>query len=385
MKNRWALSNAGSGVISVFVVGLRGFPGVQGGVETHAENLYPLISNKGQRVICAARSPFQSRDMKSWRGVEFARIWAPRSSYLEAIVHSVLAVFVAAVRRPDIVHVHAVGPGLVTPLARLFGLRVVVTHHGPDYDREKWNFIARSVLKLGEWAAMRFSNERIVISSVISDMVRSRQGVDSHIIPNGVNIPNLDADERFIEEYGLEKGKYVLLVSRFVPEKRHLDLISAFASAGLGGWKLVLVGDADHPGAYDRDIRAHAKENPDIVLTGFIGGERLKAIYQYAGIFVLPSSHEGLPIAMLEALSYGLRCIASDIPANLAVGLDGSAYFELGNVEELAGKLRQLAAEGYDEEHRLSQREWVESKYNWDSIASETISVYREATRSGRA
>ena len=369
-------------MISVFVIGLRGFPDVQGGVETHAENLYPLIAKKGQRVVCAARSPFHKRGLKNWRGVEFVSIWAPRSSYLEAIVHSILSVFVAAIRRPDIVHVHAVGPGLVTPLARLFGLRVVVTHHGPDYDREKWNRIARAVLKLGEWAAMRFSNERIVISSVISDMMSRRHSVDSHIIPNGVNIPELDADSRFIDEYGLKKEKYILLVSRFVPEKRHLDLIRAFTSANLNGWKLVLVGDADHPGAYDREIRKQADAHPDIVLTGFIGGDRLKSIFQHAGIFVLPSSHEGLPIALLEALSYGLRCVASNIPANLAVGLDGAAYFELGNTHELAEKLKKLASEQYGDAERITQRRWVESKYNWAAIAAETIATSRKATRS---
>lgn len=377
----------GSGVevISVFVIGLRGFPNVQGGVETHAENLYPIIAHKGLRVICASRSPFHPRETKRWSGVQFVRIWAPRSSYLEAIVHSVLAVFVAAVQRPDIVHIHAVGPGLVAPLARLFGLRVVVTHHGPDYDREKWNSFARAVLKLGEWCAMRFSNERIVISSVISDMVRRRHSVESHIIPNGVKIPTLDADPGYLEEYGLAKEKYVLLVSRFVPEKRHLDLISAFSAARLDGWKLALVGGADHPGAYDREIKKLAEANLDIVLTGFIGGERLKSIFQHAGIFVLPSSHEGLPIAMLEALSYGLRCVASNIPANLAVGLDESAYFELGNTGELAVKLQQLANTRHADADRVAQRQWVESRYDWRAIADDTITVYKEAARTGKS
>jgi len=369
--------------MTVFVVGLRGFPGVQGGVETHAENLYPIIASKGVRVLCAARSPFHARSTREWRGVEFVRLWAPRSSYLEAIVHSTLAVLTAAWKRPDIVHVHAVGPGLVTPLARLLGLRVVVTHHGPDYDREKWNRVARWVLKTGEWSAMRFANERIVISKVIADMVKMRYAVPTNIIPNGVRIPVLDADKACIDAFGLEAGRYVLLVSRFVPEKRHIDLVNAFRRAELNGWKLVLVGDADHPGAYDQQVKELAASTPGVVLTGFIGGEKLKAVYQHAGIFVLPSSHEGLPIALLEALSFGLRCIASDIPANVAVGLDESAYFRLGDVDQLAARLRRLAERDTSADERDRQRSWVANRFNWDAIADQTIEVYRAALSGG--
>ena len=134
---------------TVFVLGLRGFPGVQGGVETHAENLYPLMSEKGVKVICATRKPFHIHDSPEWLGVRLLPIWAPKSRYFEAIVHSILATIWAARLRPDVVHVHAVGPALVTPLIRLFGLRAVVTHHGPDYDREKWTYIPRAVLRLG--------------------------------------------------------------------------------------------------------------------------------------------------------------------------------------------------------------------------------------------
>ena len=299
--------------ITVFVVGLRGFPNVPGGVETHAENLYPLISSLGFNVVCVTRSPYH--DQPSWSGIEFLRIWAPRSKYLEAILHSIVAVVWAAFSRPDVVHIHAVGPSLVVPFARLFGLRVVVTHHGPDYDREKWNALARGVLRLGEWCGMKFANERIVISPVIADLVRERYGVESTIIPNGVRLPAFDSDTSVLGKHGLQSGKYVLLVSRFVPEKRHFDLIDAFERAAVAGLKLALVGDSDHPDSYVKSLKERAAANPDIVLTGFLGGNELKAIFQHASVFVLPSSHEGLPISLLEALSFGLPCLASGIPA----------------------------------------------------------------------
>ena len=363
--------------IKVLVLGLRGFPDVPGGVETHAENLYPLIVDTGIDVFCVTRSPYH--DQKEWNGVRFVRVWAPRSKYLEAIVHSFLAVIRAAFIRPDVVHVHAVGPSIVVPLARLFGLRVVVTHHGPDYDREKWNSLAKRVLRFGEWAGMKFSNQRIVISPVIEQLVRQRYGVDSTIIPNGVRLPALDADAALLEKHALEAGKYVLIVSRFVPEKRHMDLIDAFERAAVPGLKLALVGDADHPDAYERALKERAAANPDVVLTGYLGGSELQAVFQHASVFVLPSSHEGLPISLLEALSFGLPCVASDIGANTSVGLDEDAYFELGNIDQLAEKIAEVAGRTWGSAERNATRQWVAERYDWHDIARQTADVYRAA------
>ena len=362
---------------TVLVLGLRGFPNVPGGVETHAENLYPIIASMGIKVICVTRSPYH--DQQSWSGVEFLPIWAPRSKFLEAIVHSILAVIRAAFIRPDVVHIHAVGPSLVVPLARLLGLKVVVTHHGPDYDREKWNAVAKGILRFGEWCGMKFSNERIVISPVIAELVRERYGVESTIIPNGVRLPTLDTGISALDKFGLQPGQYVLLVSRFVPEKRHLDLIDAFEQAAIAGLKLALVGDADHPDDYEKSLKEKAASNPNIVLTGFLGGSELKAVFQHARVFVLPSSHEGLPISLLEALSFGLPCLASGIAANRSVGLDVQAYFELGNIDQLAEKITAVSSESWSDVDRDETRRWVSETYDWNRIARQTADVYQKA------
>ncbi len=362
---------------TVLVLGLRGFPNVPGGVETHAENLYPIIASLGIKVICVTRRPYHDR--LSWSGIEFIPTWAPRSKFLEAILHSILAVLKAAFIRPDVVHIHAVGPSLVVPLARLLGLKVVVTHHGPDYEREKWNALAKGIIRFGEWCGMNFANERIVISPVIAESVRERYGVDSTIIPNGVQLPELDSDRSILDRYGLQADEYVLLVSRFVPEKRHFDLIDAFERAAIAGFKLALVGDADHPDSYDKALKEKAAANPDIVLTGFLGGSELKAVFQYARVFVLPSSHEGLPISLLEALGFGLPCLASGIAANRSVGLDEKAYFELGNIDQLAEKITAISRQSWSDVDRVETRQWVAETYDWNRIARQTAEVYRKA------
>lgn len=364
----------------VMFLGLRGFPQVQGGVEAHAEHLCPLLVEMGCEVTVIVRSSYMPAGMgDGWRGVRFVRVWAPQSKGLEAVVHTFLGVLVAAVRRPDILHIQAIGPALMTPLARLLGLRVVVTHHGPDYDRQKWGGFAKWVLRTGECWGMRWSNARIVISRVIRTLVREKHGADSVLIPNGVVLPGLPQGRATLDAFGLEPGCYVVLVSRLVPEKRHLDLIEAFRRAALPGWKLVIVGASDHPDAYVQSVLDAAKATPGVVCTGFQSGARLAELFGRAGLFVLPSSHEGLPIALLEALSYGLPVIASDIPANLEVGLPPEHYFPLGDVVALAERLLEYAGRSLTLKDREVRRQWVGERYDWGTIARQTLDAYRAA------
>ena len=362
----------------VMFLGLRGFPEVQGGVETHAEHLCPLLAELGCEVEVVVRSPYMPPEKGAgWRGVRFVRVWSPKSKGLEAIAHTFLGVLVAAVRRPDVLHIQAIGPALMTPLARLLGLKVVVTHHGPDYDRQKWGRFAKWALRTGERFGMRWSSARIVISQVIRNLVREKHGVESALIPNGVTLPELPASTGALERFGLAPRRYVLLVSRLVPEKRHFDMLEAFAQAVLGGWKLAFVGASDHPDEYQKKL-IEAAGRAGAVMTGFQSGPALRELYAHAGLFVLPSSHEGLPIALLEALSYGLPVLASDIPANLEVGLPAAQYFPLGDAAALARGMRALAAEKLDADVVGARREWVASRYDWRRIAERTLGVYRE-------
>lgn len=366
--------------LRVMMLGLRGFPDVQGGIETHAEHLAPLLVSLGCDLEVLVRASYQqSSTGKTWCGVKFTKLWAPNSKAFEAIVHTFLGVLYAAIKRPDILHIHAVGPALLTPLARVLGLRVVVTHHGPDYNRQKWGYIARHVLLLGEWAGMRFSNARIVISNGIRETVSRKHAMQADLIHNGVVLPNLDVSDDYLTQFGLQKNRYILLVSRLVPEKRHLDLIQAFNEANLDGYKLALVGQSDHPDAYLQSLQDAAKANPNIVLTGFQKGDTLRSLYTHAAMFVLPSSHEGLSISLLEALSFGLPVIASDIPANIEVGLKAECYFELGNVQKIKQLMLQHTAQSVLPEAKMHARAWINSHYNWKNIAEKTINAYHAA------
>ena len=376
--------------IHLMVLGLRGFPNVQGGIETHAEHLCPLLSQLGCDVEVITRTPYQPLDVgDEWNGVRFTRLWAPKSKGFEALVHTFIGVLYAALKRPDILHIHAIGPALMTPLARLLGLKVVVTHHGPDYNRQKWDFVARQILLLGEMLGMRFSNSRIVISNVIRDIVLRKHTMHSELIFNGVNIPEKSeaqhadnlGNHEILSKLDIAQTRYVLLVSRLVPEKRHFDLIEAFQQANIKDCKLVIAGDSDHPDEYVKQLLNKSSELPNVVLAGYQTGDALDALYKHASLYVLPSSHEGLSISLLEALSHGLPVLASDIPANLEVGLPEDQYFELGSTEMLKQKLIHHFNHPVDSETLAQLQSWVAYQYNWDNIAKQTLAEYHSIIR----
>ncbi|MFP2149596.1 glycosyltransferase family 4 protein [Escherichia coli] len=358
----------------ITVLGTRGIPDVQGGVETHCQNLYPAIKKQFDMDICViARSPYVSYKQTYYKNVETYSLWAPKKRSLEAIVHSFLATLRTCFDGSDIVHVHAIGPGLLVPLLRVLGKKVVFTHHGPDYDRQKWGRLAKRVLQLGEKVAVKYANEVIVISEVINQLIRTKHcRDDAHLIYNGVNLP-LPLKEETVRtvlgRYALQPQNYLVVVGRFVEEKGMHDAIAAHRKLGLT-MPLVLVGDADHPSEYSVRLKKMAADTPNVIMTGFLKGEELQAIFSQARLFLMPSYHEGLPIALLEAMAYSLPAVVSDIPANLEVKLPPESYFEVGNVDALAQKIAALVSS-----QRIDYSAWLKN-YDWQVIARKTASVY---------
>lgn len=372
--------------MKIVVTGTRGIPNVMGGVETHCEELFPRIVSFNEDVTLIRRAsyvapynpPVGDGNVREWKGVKLVDIATPKKKAFEAIIHTFRAVNEAKRLKADVLHVHAIGPALLVPYARLLGMKVVFTHHGPDYDRDKWGKAAKMILKLGERMGCKFANEVIVISDVIKNLIARKYGRTEHVhlIYNGVPSPEVCDYPEYFEELGIEKGKYILGMCRFVPEKNLHHLVSAFAEIKklkderIKGLKLVLAGDTDFEDEYSCGLKEMAKKN-GVVLTGFIKGRKLHSLLTNCRCYCLPSSHEGLPIALLEAMSYKVPVVVSDIPANLEVGLPKEDYFPCGNVEALAEKLKEVISKP------LRKVDYDMGKYDWDKIAKQVMNVYK--------
>lgn len=361
----------------IITFGFRGFPGIEGGIETHAQHLYPLLVELGCKVDVLVRSRYLSKSKNVYQGVNLIPLWSPRGKGIETFCHSFFCLIYSAVNRPDILHIHGIGPSLMTPLARILGLRVVVTHHGQDYDATKWGIIARIVLRIGEWIGMRFAHQRIVVSKALRDSIINKYKIVSTVIYNGVDIPDYTQTDSVLNELELCKGKYIIEVGRITPHKKQIDLINAFAMADLSNWKLVIVGRTSSRDKYSNAVNSLAEKTPNVIVAGFRHGLALEELYAHAGAFVMPSSYEGMPIAVLEALCYGLPVILSNIPAHLEIGLPGKYYYQVGNVDMLTQKLKEITNIVQDNEYRIKIIANLREQYNWERIAKLTFTTYQ--------
>ena len=380
--------------MKIVVTGTRGIPNIMGGVETHCEELFPRMVERGFDVTLIRRSNYVKDDLKEWKGVKLVTIPSPKKKSFEAIIHTFRAINRAKKLGADVLHIHAIGPALLVPYAKMLGMKVVFTHHGPDYDRDKWGFAAKTILKMGERMGCMFADDVIVISNVIKNLIAKKYGrtKNVHLIYNGVSESEMCDYPEYFEELGIEKGKYILGMCRFVPEKNLHHLVEAFMKWKNGDCKspeisnvsdcksaptcnkneikLVLAGDTDFEDEYSLGLKEMARKN-GVVLTGFIKGRKLHSLLTNCRCYCLPSSHEGLPIALLEAMSYGVKVVVSDIPANLEVGLPKEDYFHCGDVDELAGKLGKII------DAPLEHIDYDMSKYDWEQIADEVGEVYK--------
>ncbi len=363
--------------VKVCVTGLRGVPDIMGGIETHCENLCPRLAALDNEldIVILARSPYAPADRYEWQGVTVQSIWTIRNKYLETILHTAISIFYARFwEKASIIHIHAIGPGLLTPLAKIFGLKVLMTHHGHDYDRQKWNGFAKAILRLGENFSTLFADQVIMVSpSGAKNMAKRfpKKAEAIHFVPNAAALPiATEGCSDPLKELGIEAGRYILCVGRLVPEKRFDDVIAAHNNAPQAA-PLVIVGDADHDDDFSRSLKEKASDR--VIFAGRRNREALVQLYKQCGLFVLPSSHEGLPISALEAMSVGAPLLLSDIQPNLDIGLPETCYFPLGDRAVLSTLLQSCDYGVFRVDNQA-----LKDRYDWRHIAVRTHQLISE-------
>jgi len=363
----------------IAVVGTRGFPDVQGGVERHCEELYTRLAARGVELLVFTRSPYvpQAPRWSSWRGIRLRKLWAPRQKSVEAIWHSLAAVLLARAAGAPLVHVHAIGPGLAVPFARRLGLRVVFTHHGRDYMREKWGPLAKRVLRTGERWAVRDAHEVLAVSHEVEAWVGNTFGRSAIYAPNGISVDARTPAqvEATLAAFGLRPQAYAVSVARLVPEKGLHDLIEAAAEIA----PVVVVGDADHGSAYATELKARASDK-----VRFLGAQPHSVtldLVRGARVFALPSYHEGLPIALLEALACGTPAIASDIVPHREILSDTDCGWLIppGDVSGLRHALREAwTLDGAERRARTARGSaMIAERFSWERTVDVVAAAYR--------
>lgn len=369
--------------MKIAVIGAKGLPPKQGGIEHYCAEVYPRMVAQGNTVDLYARSSYTDSsllDNYDYQGVRVISLPGGQVRGVDALVTSGLGAIAATGKKYDIVHFHALGPSLFTCLPKLAtDAKVVVTCQGLDWQRAKWGTFSTRLIQMGEKAAVRFADGIIVVSDALQKYFSQTYGRKTIYIPNApASYADSDPNFSYGRDLGLNQGRYILFLGRLVPEKCPDLLVEAFSNLKPAGWKLVLAGGVSDTKTYTAELLEKVANNENIIFAGELRGSRLAEIVRGAGLFVLPSDLEGLPLAMLEAMREGIPVLASDIPPHQQLISGGRGMlFEAGNVQSCVRSLdwavnhpQELAAMANNAQKH------VQATYSWDRITSETLKLY---------
>lgn len=374
--------------MKIAFIGHKRIPSREGGIEIVVDELATRMVDRGHQVIAYNRSGHNVAGSEfdgvanghgkrfSYHGVNVVSVPTIEGKGLAALSSSFFATLQAIKAKPDVIHYHAEGPCVMLRLAHWAGIRTVATIHGLDWQRAKWGKCASAYLKFGECTAAKCADEIIVLSESMQQYFQKKYGRGTHFIPNGIEYGEPVSAQEITEKYGLHKNDYVLFLGRIVPEKGVHYLIEAFSKLNTNK-KLVIAGGASDSNEYYQHIQQIANQDSRVILTGFMQGQALKELYSNAYIYVLPSDLEGMPMSLLEAMSYGNCCLTSDIPECAEVVEGHAATFHHGSVESLQKKLQELLAnDDLVQRYKANAADYIVNKYNWDFVTDQTLNLY---------
>lgn len=367
----------------ICMLGHKRIPSREGGIEVVVEKLATRMVQKGYEVVCYNRRGHHvsgaeyDEDVRSeYKGIKLKSVFTINKKGMAAVTSSLAATVCASFSRCQVVHFHAEGSCLLLPLAKLMGKRCIVTVHGLDHQRAKWGRFARFYIKTGERILVRFADEIIVLSRNVQKYFDETYGRKTEYIPNGVEKYEFCEASEIQAKWGLEKDNYILYLGRIVPEKGIQYLIEAFKGVKTDK-KLVIAGGSSDTKDLVENLKVQAFQDERIIFTGFVKERVLSELYSNAYLYVLPSDLEGMPLSLLEALSYGNCCLVSDIPECSEVVENQAVIFKAGNIKDLQKKLQKCCDNPeWIEAYRQDASSFVCSKYNWDDIVDKTLVLY---------
>lgn len=371
--------------LKIAMFGHKRLPSREGGVEIVVEELSSRIVNRGHSVTCYNRrghhisgAQYDTNTAEDYRGIRIKHVPTFERKGLAAVTSSFFAALCSGFGDYDVVHIHAEGPAFFSFIPKWMGKRIVVTIHGLDWQREKWKSgFGAKFIRLGEKHAVRWADEIIVLSRAVQDYFLDTYGRRTRWIPNGVTRPKHAEPKQIREQFGLEGQDYLLFLGRLVPEKGLRYLIEAFRQVKTDK-KLVIAGGSSDTDGFIRELYTLAAGNERILFTGFVQGDLLEELYSNAYLYTLPSDLEGMPLSLLEAMSYGNCCLVSDIPECADVVEDKAMIFRRADVAHLRDQL-QAACDNPENVRTLKEQaaDFICEKYNWDSVVTQTMELYR--------
>lgn len=358
----------------------------EGGVEIVVYELSKRMVSLGHEVTVYNRKgkhvldkKIKQEKIKELDGIKVKEVFTIDKKGLSAVTSSFFATVKILFSDAEIVHYHAEGPCYWMWIMKKFShKKIIATIHGLDWQRAKWSGFATKYIKHGEKVAVKYADEIIVLSKNVQDYFKKEYNRKTVFIPNGVSKPEVLKPSIIKEKFKLKKDDYILFLGRMVPEKGIHYLIEAFNNIKTDK-KLVIAGGASDTDTYYQELKDLAKDNKNIIFTGFVQGKELDELYSNCYIYSLPSDLEGMPLSLLEAMSYGNCCLTSDIPECATVIEDKGVTFKKSDVKDLTKVLQYLCDNPKKvDKYKKESQDYILSRYNWDDVVDKTLKLYKK-------
>ncbi|OGY84564.1 MAG: hypothetical protein A3F54_05660 [Candidatus Kerfeldbacteria bacterium RIFCSPHIGHO2_12_FULL_48_17] len=366
--------------MKIAMIGQKGIPAQYGGVERIVEQLSLALANKGHELFVYTRSYYTPKQQTSFHNVHLKSIPSIHTKHLDTISHTFLSTMHALTQDFDVIHYHSVGPALLSWIPRLLKPRtkIVIDFQSQDKLHQKWGWLARKVLSLGERASLMFGDVATVPTKVMQQYAKKKFGKEPIVVPNGIPTFLPDTAKHIRKKFDLEPKSYFIIISRLVPHKGIHYTIEAYTQLKTDK-KLVIVGDGVFTDEYVQKLKKLAAGNKNIIFTGWQSGKILQELIDSAYLYIQPSESEGMSLSLLEAAAYGTPILVSDIPENTAIFSAPTLHFKNKNSADLKAKIEYALA---NEEQLMSlaaqTKKEVETKYQWEKIATQLEMIYKQ-------
>ena len=237
----------------IAMIGIKAIPARFGGFETAVDELSRGLVRLGHCVRVYNRSAMATSPATDYEGVELVNLPTVQSKNLSTIVHAFLCTLHVLIHRVDVVHYFTTGVTLFAPLPRLFGMKVVCSVDGTDWQRAKWGRLPRWYLRFSEKLAVLFCHGLISDSKDVMHYYQQSYRAASSCIAYGT-CEQRSLQKNVLDRFQLSSRNYVLFVGRLVPENNVHHLVRAFEKTSTDQ-KLVIVGDDP----WEKEIRTFAE------------------------------------------------------------------------------------------------------------------------------
>jgi glycosyltransferase involved in cell wall biosynthesis len=350
------------------ILGTRGIPAHYGGFETFAEELSTRLAARGHSVTVYCR---EKHPEPCYRGVRLKYLPTIRHKYFDTVAHtcfSTLHLFVSTLRGAGARDYDAVlycnaANAVFTWIPRVLGMPVALNVDGLEWNRKKWNSLAKAWFRISARLATWMANAVVTDAQSIAEYYRQRYQRSTEMIPYGAELDAMKTSA-VLDKLGLERRRYFFYVSRMEPENNALLVREAFEQLRTP-FKLALVGDA--PYAADYIGRVRATSDPRVVIPGAIYGEGYRELGSHCFAYVHATEVGGTHPALIEAMGRGALTLYLDTPENAEVAGGAGIPFQRDTLTQVLERALTMPEEER-ETYRAKARERVRTRYSWDAV-----------------